>query len=717
MKNLFTVLFILIATCGYAQIAYYDALEIHRQFSGDVFPTDSGKANTAFKLLELYMKKDAATTSVTKEEILMAYANNPFIGPLMPEGTPSSQSNFAATKVGSILGKVSGLDVTNYADALAQFMVERAREELDVAFFQKFRNFLEKNPEVGILFPETSDFLANMLAHEYSQLLSGLRDAFHEDLRNLLNNLDDVFLLPKFQQVVNEFPEILVVIRSIQIVADLGENEHPADIIRDFRDMDEWNKVKRPEVKNLHNFIKTTALVSDAVRFKAGDIELISLPEGLIRQSNTLLTATTLSTTRIIKEWSDDRNWITARHFEMLFKDSLATQMFLGLVYQKAATDDIKFTINGTEKKLTDVMANNKVSIFLFRSYFLEFLRLAEQTEEKLAELKSKKKGNVEITPQEYFEYISAGIDVIEYGFKVANLVDNRFKGEEYITIMRTGNNLYRNIVEKNYGAAVTNALKIIEWLTETITEGEGFENAKAKALAAQLKLLPADADAKRKDEVKAAVENSFAAFEGLNKLSRGALKYGVFMANVVDAKSPEDIKQAIRNSTLPVGSSSYKKYQQFTLSINSYLGAQLRLEQKNSPKRTWDQNFGIIAPIGLALNHGLGKGGSLSVFAPLLDVGAIAEFRLNDSGTQLTESIKLGNLFSPGTYLVYGFPGNIPLAFGIGGQHGPGLYKVNTSPTGTANSYGNPSWRWNIFLTVDMPLFNLTPGKKLRAK
>jgi hypothetical protein len=142
-------------------------------------------------------------------------------------------------------------------------------------------------------------------------------------------------------------------------------------------------------------------------------------------------------------------------------------------------------------------------------------------------------------------------------------------------------------------------------------------------------------------------------------------------------------------------------------------------MKEVEAVERTWDQRVGLIAPVGLALNHGLGgRAGSVSLFAPLLDVGAIAEFRLKNDSTELDESIKLGNIFSPGAYIVYGFGANIPLAIGIGGQYGPGLFKVEGNDTGgTRNVYKNPEWRWNIFLAVDIPLFNLTRGKKLRSE
>jgi hypothetical protein len=64
-----------------------------------------------------------------------------------------------------------------------------------------------------------------------------------------------------------------------------------------------------------------------------------------------------------------------------------------------------------------------------------------------------------------------------------------------------------------------------------------------------------------------------------------------------------------------------------------------------------------------------------------------------------------LGQIFSPGAYLVYGFFENIPLSIGIGAQYGTGLSKITSDNNSVIN---NPAWRDNIFLAVDMPFFTL---------
>jgi hypothetical protein len=50
-------------------------------------------------------------------------------------------------------------------------------------------------------------------------------------------------------------------------------------------------------------------------------------------------------------------------------------------------------------------------------------------------------------------------------------------------------------------------------------------------------------------------------------------------------------------------------------------------------------------------------------------------------------------------------FPYNLPLSLGVGAQYGPGLSKIEA---GDNTVVTNPSWRWNIFLAVDIPFFTL---------
>ena len=197
---------------------------------------------------------------------------------------------------------------------------------------------------------------------------------------------------------------------------------------------------------------------------------------------------------------------------------------------------------------------------------------------------------------------------------------------------------------------------------------------------------------------------------------------YALFMANIVEAKDEKEVKAALDAAILPVGSSTIKKNSDFNFNIQSYLGVRNSFTKPQSDADvSWNNRYGLSAPIGLSISHGFDKNwGAISLFVPLLDLGAIVDYKLKykDQGTptETAESkdytIKLGQIFSPGAYIVYGFGANIPLSFGIGGQHGPGLSKINEDST---TEITKPYWRWSMFLSVDIPLFNLSNKAKTK--
>ncbi|PWL31375.1 MAG: hypothetical protein DCO96_04040 [Fluviicola sp. XM-24bin1] len=186
---------------------------------------------------------------------------------------------------------------------------------------------------------------------------------------------------------------------------------------------------------------------------------------------------------------------------------------------------------------------------------------------------------------------------------------------------------------------------------------------------------------------------------EALSKESPWAgefIKFGVFMANLVEANSAEEVQAVIESAALPVGSSALRKNSVLSVNVTSYLGASMAFE-KNMP-------FNVTAPIGVDVATGFGRGGSLALNVSPLDVGAIVDYRLSENQMEIESVITLGNIFSPGFHLVYGGPFQVPLSIGGGVQYGPGLTNVSAEGIEVNNA---PGWSINAFLAVDMPLFN----------
>ena len=99
-------------------------------------------------------------------EVKLAFADNPFF---KIAGGPRSEL-FPKLMSKAVSG-IGGLDVTAIADGLARFLIKRGREELNIAFFQRMKAFLEENVEAKTLFPATSMFLGNIASYRYAELL------------------------------------------------------------------------------------------------------------------------------------------------------------------------------------------------------------------------------------------------------------------------------------------------------------------------------------------------------------------------------------------------------------------------------------------------------------------------------------------------------------------------------------------------------------------
>jgi hypothetical protein len=118
---------------------------------------------------------------------------------------------------------------------------------------------------------------------------------------------------------------------------------------------------------------------------------------------------------------------------------------------------------------------------------------------------------------------------------------------------------------------------------------------------------------------------------------------------------------------------------------------------------------LGLIAPIGLVYTpFSWGNGGSLSLFGSMLDIGAVVDYQLTQDNAEFEQKILLKNILSPGLHIVYGSAWNLPLSLGIGSQYGPGLLSLKQNDVEFS-----PTWRWNIFIAVDLPILNLVQGQK----
>ncbi len=610
-------------------------------------------------LTDSSLKKNPSVTSII---ILLTDKNshecNPFISKYFTVTSASDKGEpLIVPGNGNILpNAVGGLDVTNISKGLALFMIERAKQELNIAFFDQFKNFVEKNPEIQIMFPKTSEALANLLSYTYPTMIPTLRGKFEEDLAALPVHFEKIFDLPRYQKLSEQYPAIKVVFKSIPLLFQLGNKSYaPIDIIRDFAAFPEWKEApKDSDFQNTGNAIKLAGILSESLRINIG---------------------------------KDSSGWVTPKKlYDDIIKDPITKNLYIGLVFGMIRKEEIVFYTKSGKIKLADTLIKRSTFITLYQD---QLLQLTETISSEIKEIKKTLSKGEQPTVENYNRYLSSCIDAVELGFDIAkyfNVSINNYP--DYIIIFRNVNDLYKNIYNRQYTPAIINSITIID---KTITLiGNNVQQGKGKAKNDNLAKITK-------------FQNR------LTDLSR----YGIFMSNMTQAQSPEEVQNAIEAAALPVGSSVIKKYSDFNISIQSYVGAYCLFNKSTSSTvNTWNNSFGITAPIGVSFSTGLRNAGSISLFGSLIDLGAIVDYDLKtttDTAHKTTTTtkdfkIELGQIFSPGVYLVYGAGAKIPLSLGIGAQYGPGLGKVNNGQT----IVNNPSWRYSVFLCVDIPMFNL---------
>ncbi|WP_276366690.1 hypothetical protein [Chryseolinea sp. H1M3-3] len=225
--------------------------------------------------------------------------------------------------------------------------------------------------------------------------------------------------------------------------------------------------------------------------------------------------------------------------------------------------------------------------------------------------------------------------------------------------------------------------------------------------------------------------------------------KYGLFISNVAQAETSQQVKEALDIAALPVGSYKIKRNSFFDISLNAYPGISPGLEFRSGVPvgvnvKNLNPTLGFSVPVGLGFSWGEVKektkvkedsttnrnefnelkngkwmtryisGRSHSLFVSVLDIGAITSFRLIDDDTESLPEFNWNNILAPGVYYVNGLK-NTPLSWGLGVQYGPQLRSIEKD--GTELKLSESLFSVRFFLSVDVPVFSFytrnTPKRK----
>lgn len=638
-------LFLLI---GLPVVQAQNAFEHARILREFVVPIQSGNTNYIFDtrredgLLDIcspiLSAYPAGNQLESGDELLDAYDGNPFLGDAQRQVKILFPNDFQASvdleriDTKQLPRPAKGLSVTNLADGLAKFLVKRTKEELGIAFFQRFKDAIENQPNLRNLFPQTANILRliDKDVYQFQAYLEALRTRFIKDMKTLDINLQEAL---EETNLIKEVRYQLIAKDVLHVAGFLINGASPVELI-DYLSENAHLQID-PKVKELPLTQQKT--FTDV----ASGFKVVALISNSLRKSD------------------GNQTWVNPKEVIDAFKDPVTFYIYLGLLWQNA--EGVVFSDGKSMRQVLGEMAEEVNKLENMKTQVVQFVEHGAALKTSSESLVNKIEENQAVYDDYYkvfyesFELLETGIDFKKTFLPL--LLKQGALDEQILRLLRQLNELNFNIRQKHYSAGVINVISVLDELL--------------------------GADFTFKEDV---------------------LKYGNFIAIVAEAEDADEVTAAIEAVALPSGSSIIKKRSKFSVALNAYTGLAGGIEFLEARPDDNKWITGVSAPIGFSFNAGLGSRGSVGLYVPLIDVGAVTAFRFGDSTTDDLPELNIQNILAPGAYLIYGWGKDIPFTIGLGTQLGPNLRNVDNGQ----NTIQSSGWRFGVVASIDIPVFNL---------
>jgi hypothetical protein len=654
---------------------------------------------------------------------------------------------------GSAWSKLLGADMTMHAQAAGDFLAQRVKEELTIAFVDKFKTAIDTIPELRMLLPKTHLLLTTTDPFEIPSFGQTYKTAFIQDIEKMIYNFEILINTePKYAPIKNtpEFTAFAAAYRAADLIT---KQESIVDVFETLH-LYYGNDQKATPAINIGNAAKDAVSVNNLIEL------LYVLSESLRDLSSPAATS-----------------WIRAEDYQKL--NANQKKLFFALLYQRNQklfeniVIDNKSLIKGTAGIITvgKIEKSDRAVKLLLKTFDnftsqLEYYKEIFDNDELL--LSEKKKQVVPIILQT-IKNITYTLEPVVQLCYLAN--EPMYEQSKYFRKVKPILEDVYTLVEgwyqdrKNYAGMVVNTLSVITSVhghtselfvlspdrikvyTDSLQKIEGIgrkslDTLKAATTVREL-ILYTNVVAAANKEYQKQIHQKLTAFLSVsaqqsfarNQFVRTLAHTTSFMIDIINADSVHTVKAALNRYADPVGSYRLKRYSLFSISLNAYPGIYGGWEYDFKHASTNVATFGITAPIGLSLNWGKRyspsktidkvaasrylknehffvkknklrgyKGSSHSLFIAALDIGAVLSYRWNTDTIDLPQKITLGQIFSPGVFYILGIK-NTPLALKTGVQYAPLLRSINASGNTVA---GAGAWRFSMALCVDIPVIHL---------
>lgn len=684
-KQIALLPFIFLSFLGFSQHALFDANKIYSRgyYQDGEIKVDSSNREEMVSILQHYLLDDSddinkkTTLSKLKTTLSKSFESNPFIQAqttIQNDGEADKALGFNPVKEYSSF--VSNLDVTNIAIGLTDFLIKRAKSELNIAFFKRFKKEIEDPDyaDLQLLFPNTYRLLKAIdnNIYQYDLYLNNLRHTFQRDFEAIYENLPNV--LKNHRGDIEKLGKGYYHLAQLSVKGAKWNDKgyHGGELLRLITEEQQFIKMEEEFENNAASEIEPWVV------------------------TNGIWTVTMISES--LRDTGENRYWLGEEDIKRLKNDKVL-KLYLGLMYQLAQKEpykNIKFPGDISIQAMLDDVANKwetgEKTYIELRDFIMKIVNRVKSVEASYLNLNRTRlrlDTMVDLAKREkrkllFDAHYQAYVDLI--GLAKQALVVNSLPGldakldldkaEAILNYMEIGGSISAGIAYKEYAAALSQATIL---LNTVLVKADNVDETIGKVL-----------------------------------------KYGSFMAALIDAKDPEEVEAVIEAAALPPGSYSVKRVSRFNVALNGYAGGFFGNEEiDNDGGSDGINNVALTIPVGISMSFGnvckkWDNPFSIGLSMPLVDLGTIASYRLDgkDDMVEDVPSVRLKHIFSPGAFLEVGIAGT-PLTFGFGAQIGPRLRKIEEGAD--ANQIGDTYLRYGLSLKVDIPLMNFytSPGGK----
>ncbi len=258
-------------------------------------------------------------------------------------------------------------------DATATFIAERMKEELNMAFFERFERFLEGH-NIHILFPNTAKALKSAISSDYALMIQVFRKAFEKDLNTIIFNLGG-FLDKElgYQELIDTLQvegrlKLGEILQHNLEVDNTDLDSLTADLTKIQEQVAKKRRIKK-EVYQILEYIllsiKTIEMLNKGehpttlISFLDQNIKDILPNADKIKPALVILNVVSQS---LITHRNGKVEWLNREELEVLNRNAQLRNFYLGLVYQKILLNlEVEREILRKEKRnLVDLAVKNK---------------------------------------------------------------------------------------------------------------------------------------------------------------------------------------------------------------------------------------------------------------------------------------------------------------------------------------------------------------------